>query len=287
MRGLGLLLVLPGCAVHEPAALDWDAVRAQRRALNVERVGLIEARIAAVDPGETAGLWHRLGEARRELSRDVVLGQLGSGRTWCEMPRLDTAALDQGAALAYAMVGVVDPDYARGDEALGGLAASLDDLQQRALAEQARRMIVERWPDSPEATDAWLMLAESWFETDRTAEARDAYARVMATQDPRADFARYKHAWTLYLLGDEAGARAELAGLAEPVAQSKAHIQLRDEALKDLAWMMVYGDHPEDALATLTPLLRPEERAQHLGRLAETLRFAGFLELADEAEAGR
>lgn len=50
--------------------------------------------------------------------------------------------------------------------------------------------------------------------------------------------------------------------------------------------MPVVGDHPEDALATLAPLLRPDERALHLGRLAETLRFAGFVELADEVEAG-
>ncbi|MDP2307907.1 MAG: tetratricopeptide repeat protein [Pseudomonadota bacterium] len=120
--------------------------------------------------------------------------------------RLAAMVPDGEAVVLYDEILRDHPKAEGSDEAAWQLAA-MDSA--RTFGEATR--LVQTWPLSHRAPQAWVLLGEHHFARNELALARAAYEPVAA--DPEAPlyaFANYKLGWTLYALGDRAGGYEKL-----------------------------------------------------------------------------
>lgn len=187
------------------------------------------------------------------------------------------------------------PDFPAADRVVfeTGVAESL--AGQRDAAEKTFRMLVEKFPKSSRAGEAWLEIGEARFEAKAWDDAARAYAAAIASGSAGGgdgskvlvEQARHKLGWTHSMRRDHATAAKEFdaqvvaspagglaadgqAMLGESLFQTGAH----GEAAKALAAALKAADKlSSDELRGLV-LIRSSECAAFQKQWSESLRFA-------------
>jgi tetratricopeptide (TPR) repeat protein len=187
------------------------------------------------------------------------------------------------------------PDYPRIDLVLYlvGFAAREDNRADEALRHFGQ--VIEKYPKSPLYHDSWMMIAEFHFQGGRWAEARSAYAEVLADTGAQGyDLALFKSAWCDWKLGQaNLAARKfkQVLDLAEEARRSgssrerKRREQLRDEALDYLVLVFTEDESvtAKDVYDFLASIGGERYSAAVLKRLAETYYTQGRWERSVEA----
>ena len=221
----------------------------RRDAKRLEAIGLLRGFLASRPSGEAKAegmfklaelLWE---EARRlylvrmeEFSR--ALEKCAQKKGDCKQPSEPRIDLREAATL-YEDLHKNHPGFRRMDLVtyLIGFAAKEDQREDDAMAKF--REVIDRFPGSPLAADAWMMVGEHFFADGDWVKARDAY-RNIPDDAATSDLATFKIAWCEWKLGNSIQAakdfkrvldkavKAEREGTA---AQKRRSASLRDEAL--------------------------------------------------------
>ena len=208
------------------------------------------------------------------------------GELWFEEARYfllqnDAAQRDAAAQRAIeTLSGLVQefPRWSRNDEVLYSLGQGLLDTGDEPRALVAFRRLVDRYPASPIARDAWFRLGEHFFtrsqgRRDWLERALEAY--VQAAADPASTLhadAISRQGWCLLNLGDFDGALAHFREVAK-LGGGRAKDARNDFVL---AWVRS-GAKPGAARAALGELTgSADERRALEQRLAERYFAGGF-----------
>ncbi|HEY5677243.1 MAG TPA: tetratricopeptide repeat protein, partial [Myxococcales bacterium] len=220
------------------------------------------------ESGRKADLWFQLAELWWEKARYVSV-QEGKAyddayAAWARTragaePRIDGHASDgfrKQALAVYRRILDTYPQYERRDEVLFVLADNLAQSGNKAEAAQRYRALIDGFPSSRFVPDAWVQVGEHAFAANDLAHARDAFARAAAFHAPRLyAFALYKLAWCDYDAGDYGAAIKrfeEVVAYSETTSTAADRVQLRSEALKDIALAFERADDPAGGAAYLT-----------------------------------
>ncbi len=193
------------------AGIVEDRARLERRAGLVLLQGLVnettylgdllyQAKVLRFDATDAAG------QPSGALLREVLAATEAGPRRVEVLLGLATQLPEAEALTLYAQIVTDHPGANYADEAAWHLAR-LDPTRRFEMATR----LVEGWPTSRLAPQAWLLIGEHHFAHNALAEARAAYVRAAA--DPKGPFyayATYKLGWTLYALGDRAGGYEQL-----------------------------------------------------------------------------
>jgi tetratricopeptide (TPR) repeat protein len=164
------------------------------------------------------------------------------------------------------------PAWERTDEVLSAMGVALIDLGDDKRALVAFKRLVERFPNSPRAADAWFRIGEYWLghaegRGEWLHRAKEAYARAGTTPE-----VRFKQAWTAMALLDF---DAALRGFAE-VSQLGAARAKEARSAFVMTWVRS-GGKPTAARAELTRLTTSvDERRALEQQLAERYHADGF-----------
>ncbi|MBX7191029.1 MAG: tetratricopeptide repeat protein [Sandaracinaceae bacterium] len=182
----------------------------------------------------------------------------------------------EGAIRAYARLVREHPDFARADEVLAALAATLEDMGQSERALEIHRRLVREHPGSRFVPQAWLAFGEHAFAAGDMETAGQLYERVLETppdQNRLYGFALYRLAWTHYNTEDFAGALTQLTRVLDfarehPDAPDAAALARQAQAELVLPYARV--GRPPQALAFFRRLAPSDAAAlEMLERLGE------------------
>ncbi len=171
----------------------------------------------------------------------------------------------EGAIRSFARILEAYPSFARADEVLYSLAASLEDLHQMDRARQVYLRLVRDHPGSRFVPYAWLAFGEFYFGEGDMSAARQFYERVLETpaeRNPMFGFALYKLAWVHYNLEDF---RASLATFTRVLDHAREHPDARDaealarQARRELVMPYARVGRPALALAFFRRQARSDE----------------------------
>ncbi|HJN73595.1 MAG TPA: tetratricopeptide repeat protein [Myxococcota bacterium] len=170
------------------------------------------------------------------------------------------------------------PTFARADEATFYLASALQDTGQRKDALKEFTRLVKTYPESGYVADAYVQIGEYYFDNNNAYKALLAYQKASAYRDsPKYSFALYKLAWCYYNVGEYGKAIDTMKSVVaysmaaqQQGASKKGHIQLQDEALKDLVRFFADAGEMDEAYAYFNKLGKKDLIRAMLKRLAST-----------------
>jgi tetratricopeptide (TPR) repeat protein len=170
-----------------------------------------------------------------------------------------------------------------GDEVLFYLAYELERAKERGEAQKAYWEIIKGWPQSRHLPDAYLGLAEAFFDEgqgdpSKLAAAEQAYQEVLRFPPPGnklVGYAHYKLGYVRWNRGDAAGALAEMMEVLDYAArypQLPSAPQLAKSARHDLIPFYATSGDPAKAYDLFAAHSgdRPGERTQ-LHRMLEEM----------------
>jgi len=239
------------------------------------------------ESGRKADLWFQLAELWWEKARYVSV-QEGKAyddayAAWArtragEEPKIDGRKSDgfrKQALAVYRRILDAYPGYERRDEVLFVLADNLNQSGDKAEAARRYRALIQDFPSSRFVPDAWVQVGEYAFAANDLAHAREAFAKAAAFKTPRLyAFALYKLAWCDYNAGDYSSAIArfkEVVAYSESTSTASDRVQLRSEALKDIALAFERADAADAGAAYLS-----EKGGAHAVELRARLASAFF-----------
>lgn len=227
----------------------------------LEAIGLLRTFLKSVPSGESRAdgtfklaelLWEEArrtyliaveGYSRQLESCRQSTGKAAAGEEDCNKlaePRIDLA---EPAAL-YRDLHDHHPTFRRMDLVTYLIGFAEKEAGREDPAMGYFREVIERFPQSPLYGDSWMMIGEHHFTASSWAQARDAYANVLAVPGAATyDLALFKTAWCNWKLGDvdtaarrfkevlDLAVEAERSGTA---SQRRRRASLRDEALEYL-----------------------------------------------------
>ncbi|MCB9650064.1 MAG: tetratricopeptide repeat protein [Deltaproteobacteria bacterium] len=164
----------------------------------------------------------------------------------------ESELIKQNALKLYAKVLGEYPTYERNDEVLFYLGYNEYEAGNKKKAVNHYWTLIKQFPNSRLVADAYLQLGEHFFGDNNVIKARKAYERALASSEPRIyDYALYKLAWCDYNIQEYAAGIVKLKKVIEKSEsnQSKRAVQLKNEALGDLARFFSYVDEVDTAFA--------------------------------------
>jgi TolA-binding protein len=265
---LALALAISCAAGAAPAAQDDLSLEARaddKRDELIRDLETILPRMTGTDRRadvefQLAELWWE--EARSTGLREVREHDEGYAK-WAEAgrkgeePRLDGRRSEECRKRALAIYRrILDqyPGYERRDEVLFVLGHNLYESGSREEGVASYRALVERYPRSRFAPDAYVQMGEHFFAANDLSRARAAFEKAASFRLPRLyPFALYKLAWCDYNAGAHSAAVAKFQ---EVIAYSEGEmradrVQLRTEALRDIVLAYARLDAVENAVAYL------------------------------------
>ena len=164
------------------------------------------------------------------------------------------------------------PRYGRADQATFFLGSALADTEREDDAANAFKKLVKLYPESSYVPDAYVLIGENYFDNDNAYGALRAYLKATGYKDhPKYSFAMYKLAWCYYNVGDYGkGIETMKAVVTYSMNNQDAsnHIQLQDEALKDLVRFFADAGAMNEAYEYFTKLGKKDLIRSMLQRLA-------------------
>ena len=164
------------------------------------------------------------------------------------------------------------PRYGRADQATFFLGSALADTEREKEASDAFKKLVKLYPESDYVPDAYVLIGEHYFDNDNAFGALRAYLKATGFKDhQKYPFAMYKLAWCYYNVGDYGkGIETMKAVVTYSMNNQNAggHIQLQDEALKDLVRFFADAGAMNEAYEYFTKLGKKELIRSMLQRLA-------------------
>ncbi len=159
--------------------------------------------------------------------------------------------IKQNALKLYEKVLNEYPTYRRNDEVLFYLGYNEYEAGNKDKAVSHYWTLIKQFPESRLVPDAYLQLGEHFFNSNNVFKARKALERALATQTPRIyNYALYKLAWCDYNVQEYAEGIKKLKEVIEKSEkQGTAGVQLKGEALGDLARFFSYVDEVDTAFA--------------------------------------
>ncbi|HEY6907807.1 MAG TPA: tetratricopeptide repeat protein [Myxococcales bacterium] len=255
------------------AALPEAAREAATDKKRDELIADLQALLPKVpESGRKADLWFQLAELWWEKARYASVQEgrqydeayaawartQASSRSAGDEPKIDgrrSDGLRKQSLAVYRRILEEYPAYERRDEVLFVLADNLSQSGDKAEAAQRYRALIAGFPSSRFVPDAWVQVGEYAFAANDLAHAREAFARAAAFHAPRLyAFAVYKLAWCDYNAGDYASAISrfrEVVSYSESTSTAADRVQLRNEALKDVALAFERADDPAGGAAYL------------------------------------
>jgi TolA-binding protein len=164
----------------------------------------------------------------------------------------ESELIKQNALKLYAKVLQEYPTYERNDEVLFYLGYNEYEAGNKKVAVSHYWTLIKQFPNSRLVPDAYLQLGEHFFGDNNVIKARKAYERALSSTEARIyDYALYKLAWCDYNIQEYAAGIVKLKQVIEKseANQSKRAVQLKNEALGDLARFFSYVDEVDTAFA--------------------------------------
>lgn len=162
----------------------------------------------------------------------------------------ESELIKQNALKLYEKVLGEFPTYERNDEVLFYLGYNEYEAGNKERAVNHYWTLIKQFPESRLVPDSYLQLGEHFFGDNNVNKARKAYERATASKEPRIyNFALYKLAWCDYNVQEYAEGIRKLKEVIEKSenVQDKKFVQLKGEALGDLARFFSYVDEVETA----------------------------------------
>lgn len=270
---------------------------AKKRDESIEGLKRLLADLGADNP-QRAEMFYRLSELYWEKSQyllfeemaayDRALAAFDAAQARGEkvsQPKADhtqSRAIRAETMRLYRVILADYPEYRRLDEVLFNLAYNLYDLDQHDEAIRRYQQLIDTWPESKFAGDAWVQLGNHHFESGDVIAAQRAYEAAARSDDPRiASFATYRLAWCDYNTGEY---RAGLTKLQQVVARLDAGeagrgrdaVNLRTEAMNDSVRFFVQLNVPDEAQAYYRERADDTRRPRLLQAFAAGLAEAGY-----------
>lgn len=166
----------------------------------------------------------------------------------------ESELIKKNALKLYAKVLADYPTYERNDEVLFYLGYNEYEDGNKKTAVGHYWTLIKQFPKSRLVPDAYLQLGEHFFNENNVLKARKAYERAVAgSKEPRIhDYGLYKLSWCDYNVQEYAAGIVKLKQVinsSEGQGGSKRAVQLKGEALGDLARFFSYVDEVETAFA--------------------------------------
>ena len=179
------------------------------------------------------------------------------------------------------------PRYDRADQATFYLGSALKDVGREAEAAEAFKQLVKLYQDSDFIADAYVLIGEYYFDVEANAfGALKAYLRATTyTDSPKYSYSMYKLGWCYYNVGDYTKGietMKTVVNYSMANEQTKANLQLQDEALRDLVRFFADADQMNEAIDYFTTLGRSDLIRSTLKKLAATFFEQGKFERAVE-----
>jgi TolA-binding protein len=221
----------------------------------IQAIGLLREFLVSKPTGEAkAEGTFKLAELLWEESRRLYLikmEEFGRALEKCAQSTKKTAACEQPkepridlkeAETLYVELHEKHPDFRRMDLVtyLIGFAAKEDSREDEAMARFEE--VIARFPKSPLAGDAWMMIGEHHFAASDWTKAKDAYKHI-PDASTTSDLATFKIAWCEWKLGNPIQAAKDFKRVLDKAlesertgtaAQRRRSASLRDEALEYL-----------------------------------------------------
>lgn len=160
--------------------------------------------------------------------------------------------IKQNALKLYEKVMTEYPTYERNDEVLFYLGYNEYEAGNKTKAVTHYWTLIKQFPKSRLVPDAYLQLGEHFFNDNNVLKARKALERALASDAPRIyNYALYKLAWCDYNVQEYGAGITKLKNVIERSEKSgdKKSVQLKGEALGDLARFFSYVDETDTAFA--------------------------------------
>jgi cellulose synthase operon protein C len=183
-------------------------------AKRTEAIGLLRAFLDSNPTGDgRAEALFKLAELLWEESRRTYIARMdryerrleacrlerGGCRKPPAEPRLD---LSEPESL-YRTLLADHPTFRRTDLVLYLVGFAAKEAERHDESLRFFQAVIERYPGSPLYGDAWMMIGEYYFATERWQQAREAYGKVLARPDaPTYDLALFKSAWCDWKVGE-------------------------------------------------------------------------------------
>lgn len=194
----------------------------------------------------------------------------------------ESALIKRNALRLYEKVLREYPRYERNDEVLFYLGYNEYEAGKRKRAVKRYRTLIKRFPRSRLVAEAYLQLGEHFFNDNNVLKAKKAYERALAAPAGGRiyNYALYKLAWCDYnVQAYPAGIRKlkeVISRSEEPEDRSedkredksdRKRIQLKTEALGDLARFFSYVDETDSAFAYFMAKAGDDLAIQYTSRL--------------------
>ena len=164
----------------------------------------------------------------------------------------ESELIKQNALKLYEKVLTEYPTYERNDEVLFYHGYNEYEAGNKKVAVSHYWTLIKQFPQSRLVADAYLQLGEHFFGDNNVIKARKAYERALSSNEARIyDYALYKLSWCDYNVQEYAAGIVKLKKVIEKSEQlqDKRAVQLKSEALGDLARFFSYVDEVETAFA--------------------------------------
>ncbi|MEQ9498319.1 MAG: tetratricopeptide repeat protein [Deltaproteobacteria bacterium] len=160
--------------------------------------------------------------------------------------------IKQNALKLYEKVMTEYPTYERNDEVLFYLGYNEYEAGNKKKAVSHYWTLIKQFPKSRLVPDAYLQLGEHFFNDNNVMKARKALERALAAKTSRIyNYALYKLAWCDYNIQEYGAGITKLKEVIDrsEKAGDKKSVQLKAEALGDLARFFSYVDETDTAFA--------------------------------------
>jgi len=195
----------------------------------------------------------------------------------------ESELIKQNALKLYEKVLEEYPTYERNDEVLFYLGYNEYEAGNKEKAVGHYWTLIKQFPKSRLTADAYLQLGEHFFSVNDVTKARKAYERAAASSVPRVQtYATYKLSWCDYNVQEYAEGIKKLKfviGEAEKTQKDKAAVQLKSEALGDLARFFSYVDETDTAFAYFKEKGGEDLAIRYTARLSEQFHEQGKWDL--------
>ncbi|MEL6185368.1 MAG: tetratricopeptide repeat protein, partial [Myxococcota bacterium] len=164
----------------------------------------------------------------------------------------ESELIKENALRLYEKVLKEYPTYERNDEVLFYLGYNEYEAGNTKKGVRHYWTLIKQFPKSGLVPQAYLQLGEHFFNHNNVGKARKAYDRAMAAGESQtANYARYKLAWCDYNVEEYAAGITKLKTVIDTseAAGDKKSVQLKSEALRDLARFFSYVDEVDTAFA--------------------------------------
>lgn len=191
--------------------------------------------------------------------------------------------IKQNALKLYEKVLGEYPTYERNDEVLFYLGYNEYEAGNKEKAVGHYWTLIKQFPQSRLVPDAYLQLGEHFFGANDVGKARKAYERALAAPGGKThSYALYKLAWCDYNVQEYAEGIKKLKSViakSEKSGKDKDQLQLKSEALGDLARFFSYTDEVEPSFAYFKEKGGEEIAVRYTTRLGELFHDQGKWDL--------